>query len=473
MGKALNVDASTVQRTLRRVGIKIPPRPVLKAVDDRIRRVYFRGIGIDRLNSQRLVNGAQMLALEHLRICDLTGQLAGAGATKILAALGAQVIRVENPANAGGWDIVRGKPPYVDDRRGVDLGGAFNNYNVGKLGITLNLKTERGKDIFRELVRVSDVVTENFSATVMARLGLGYSELRGMREDIIYVSNCGFGRSGPYVDFKTWGPLVQAVSGLTATSGMPEMEPAGWGFSFMDHMAAYIMTVAILSAVIHREATGEGQEVEIASTEAAMTLLSPFLLDWSVNRRGSQRLTTGGGNHASFAEMAPHNIYPVIGDDCWIAITCRDNSDWAKFSTEIGQAWATDRRFGDLQGRILAEDELDTQISQWTGVQNGEECVSRLLKVGVPVSLVKRPQARIEGDPVAREWGLWPEVDHPLMGTVAVDGQPFHLSRTDWKYERAAPLLGEHNVSILCGLLGLDERELPKLLEDGVIGGYG
>ena len=197
-------------------------------------------------------------ALSHLRICDFTGQLAGAGATRFLAAFGAQVIRIEDPVNQGRWDILRGMPPYVDERRGVEFGGPFNNHNVEKLGVTLNLRTERGKELLRELVAVSDVVAENFSAGVMERLGFEYEALKALREDIIYVSNCGFGHRGPYRDYKTWGPIVQAVSGLTFSSGLPDQPPAGWGYSYMDHTGGYYMAIAILMALRHRNQTGEG-----------------------------------------------------------------------------------------------------------------------------------------------------------------------------------------------------------------------
>src|SRR5215218_10190232 len=178
-------------------------------------------------------------ALSDIRVCDFTGQLAGAGATRFMAAFGAEVIRIEDPTNEGRWDILRGIPPYVDERRGINLGGAFNNHNVEKRGITLNLRTVEGKALIRQLIATSDVVTENFAAGVLARIGLTYNELRAIKPDIIYVSNCGFGHSGPYTSFKTWGPSVQAISGLTFSSGLADQPPAGWGYSYMDHTGAY------------------------------------------------------------------------------------------------------------------------------------------------------------------------------------------------------------------------------------------
>ena len=174
-------------------------------------------------------------ALGHLTICDLSGQLAGAGATRYLAAFGARVIRVEDPVRQGTWDILRGSIPHVDERRGIELGGAFNNHNVEKLGVTLTLRTEEGRDLLRRLIAVSDVVTENFAAGVLARLGFSYDELRAIKSDIVYVSNSGFGHTGPYSTFKSWGPIAQAVSGLTWASGLPDREPAGWGYSYMEH----------------------------------------------------------------------------------------------------------------------------------------------------------------------------------------------------------------------------------------------
>lgn len=203
-------------------------------------------------------------ALKHLRICDFTGQLAGAGATKFLAFFGAQVIRIEDPTNEGRWDILRGGQPFIDERRGINLGGSFNNHNVEKLGITLNLRTKRGKELLHELIAISDVVSENFAAGVFERLGLSYQELREIRDDIIYVSNCGFGHSGPYEHYKTWGPVVQAVSGLTFSSGLPDQQSAGWGYSYMDHTGAYYMAMAILMALHHRNRTGDGQWVDMA-----------------------------------------------------------------------------------------------------------------------------------------------------------------------------------------------------------------
>lgn len=404
-------------------------------------------------------------ALSHLRVCDLSGQLAGAGATKILAAFGAEVIRVEDPATQGLWDALRGVGPFVDDRRGVNLGAGFNNHNVGKYGVTINLRTDDGKQLLRELIAVSDVVCENFAAGVMEHRGFGFEELRRIKPDIIYVSNCGFGHTGPYREFKTWGPIVQAVSGLTFTAGLPDTEPAGWGFSYMDHGSAFYMTVAILAALHHRERTGVGQHVDLATVPAGIAMLPTEVLDWTVNGR----TTSAGGNRADFGEMAPHGIYPCRGEDRWIAIACRDDRELALLSKVLDEPELVAERFGALEDRLRAVDELDQIVSAATTKREAVQLADDLIHAGVPASVVKSPGERIDGDPDLAALGLFPTVEHPDIGKVRVEGIPMQFSATPWHIDTAAPRLGQHNRDVLCGLLGHDEDELAAWSERGVI----
>ena len=407
-------------------------------------------------------------ALSHLRICDLSGQLAGAGSTRFLAAFGAQVIRIEDPVRQGSWDIVRGAPPFVDDRRGTDMGGGFNNHNVEKLGITLNLRTERGKQLLREIVAISDVVTENFAAGVMARLGFPYDELQAIKPDIVYVSNCGFGSWGPDSAFKTWGPIVQAVSGLTFSSGLAGEPPAGWGYSYMDHMGANLMAVAILAGLIHRNRTGQGQWIDMACTEAGTTLVGPDLLDYTVNGRPLRRDGQPDSNRSHAPARAPHGIYPAEGDDNWVAIACRDDADWAALAGVVDEPWAMDTRNDTLAERLAVEEALDARLGAWTATRDRFATAEALRAAGVPAVAVARPEDRIDHDPATSEWGLWPTVHHRELGDVRVDGIPVHLSETDWVIERGGPCLGEHTHQVLSEILGLDDAEIEQLAGDGV-----
>ncbi len=408
-------------------------------------------------------------ALGTVRICDFTGQLAGAGATKWLAAFGAEVIRIEDPVNQGLWDVLRAMMPYVDERRGPDFGGGFNNHNVEKRGITLNLRTERGKQLLAEIVKRSDVVSENFAAGVLDRWGFGWDRLRELREDMIYVSNCGFGHTGPYRRYKTWGPIVQAMSGLTFTSGMPDTEPAGWGYSYMDHTGGMYQALAILLALIHRQRTGEGQWVDVSCTEAGLTLNGPALLDWTVNGRPARRPGQPEGNRCSSPPMAPHGIFACRGDDEWVSIACRNDADWEVLAEIIDAPWVRDAKWKTLQGRLDQQDELERAITGWTQARDKFELQRRVLAAGAPCAAVQKPIERIDQDPATSDWGLWPEVLHSKMGSVRVDGLPVHFSKTDWKIRRGGPCVGEHTDQVLSELLGLEAAEIAELHEEGIV----
>jgi benzylsuccinate CoA-transferase BbsF subunit len=408
-------------------------------------------------------------ALSKYRICDFTGQLAGAGATKWLAAFGAEVIRIEDPVRQGRWDILRGIEPFIDERRGVDLGGGFNNHNTEKYGITLNLRTDRAKEILRELIAKSDAVTENFAAGVLAAWGFDYEAMKAIKPDIVYVSNCGFGHTGPYHRFKTWGPIVQAISGLTFTSALPGQPPAGWGYSYMDHTGGYYMAMAIMLALIHRERTGEGQWVDLACTEAGLTLNGPALLDWSVNGRPWRQDVQPSSNRSQWPPMAPHGIYPCAGDDEWIAIACRSDADWHALGDVAGQDWCRDLAWAQMADRLADQDRLDERIAGWTREHDKFDLAHALLDTGVPAAAVQKPGERVDQDPSTANFGLWPTVTHSQMGQVRVDGLPVHFSETDWHIERGGPCLGEHTEAVLTRVLGMTGDEVAALRAEGVI----
>ncbi len=408
-------------------------------------------------------------ALSHLRICDFTGQLAGAGATRHLGAFGAEVIRIEDPVRRGRWDILRGSPPFKDERRGNEFGSAFQNHNVAKLGITINMRTERGRELFEELVKISDAVTENFAAGVVQRMGYGYDRLKELKDDIIYVSNCGFGHTGPYASFKSWGPIAQAVSGLTATSGLPDMPPAGWGYSYMDHHGGYFMCLGILAAICHRQRTGEGQWVDMSCSEAGAHMLGPAVLDYTVNGRPTNRPGSPNSNRDATATMAPHGIYRTEGSDTWIAISVRDDSEWKALAGLIDQPWAQGATLATLAGRLQHQDGLDADLDRWTATQERQRLADRLQGLGIAAAAVATPAERIDHDPNTDLWGLWPTVNHGAMGEVRVDGVPVHLSRTDWEIERAAPLLGADNEYVFADILGLSSAEIATLHDEGTI----
>lgn len=416
---------------------------------------------MDTLDQQAIANNQ---ALAGIRICDFTGQLAGAGATKWLAAFGAQVIRIEDPERQGRWDILRGSPPFKPGQQGLEYGAGFNNHNTDKLGITLNLRTPQAKEILRELINVSDAVTENFAAGVLEKWGFGYKAMREIKPELVYVSNCGFGHEGPYSRYKTWGPIVQAISGLTFTSTLPNQPPAGWGYSYMDHTGSYYMAMAIMLALLHKQQTGEGQWVDLACTEAAVTLNGPALLDWTVNDQPMRQAVQPSSNRSQYNAMAPHGIYLCQGQDEWVAISCRDERDWQKLSTHINEPWTN--AFTDLESRLTKQDLLDEHLTRWTSAKTKVEVEAELQTLPIPVAAVAKPRERIN-NPVHQ--ALWTEVNHTAMGQVVVDGQPATFSDTPWQSTHGAPCLSEHTHPVLTEILNYTDDEVSAFVEAGVV----
>ena len=195
-------------------------------------------------------------------------------------------------------------------------------------------------------------------------MGFGYERLKELRPDVVYVSNCGFGQVGPYAPFKSWGPIAQAMSGLTFSSGLPDQPPAGWGYSYMDHTGGYYMAIAILAALYHRARTGEGQWVDVSCSEAGASLNGPALLDYTVNGRPLRRPGMPNSNRSQFPLMAPHGIYPTASEpagidglgetDNWVALACRSDEEWRALADEIGAEWARDPRYATRDGRVSA-----------------------------------------------------------------------------------------------------------------------
>ena len=409
-------------------------------------------------------------ALSKIRICDFTGQLAGAGATRVLAAFGAQVIRVEDRLRQGQWDIFRGNGPWSDERRGINLGGTFNNHNVEKLGVTLDMRKPKAKRILADLISVSDAVAENFSKGVMARWGFSYADMAAIKPDIIYVSNSGFGHAGPYSEFKTWGPIVQAVSGLTHQSGLPDMPPAGWGYSYMNHTGGYLMAIAMLMALYHRHRTGEGQWVDMSCTDGAAALNGPAILDYTVNGVPARRPGSPHSNRSEYPRMAPHGIYRCAGEDNWVAIAARDGADWRALCQVLRlDDLAADDSLASLDGRIERQDEIDARIEARTETRSHMEITESLQAAGVPAGAVQRPKERVDDDPNTRAWNLFPSVRHPEIGEIRVDGMPIRLSETPARIERGAPTLGRHNSAVFGGVMGMDADTLGALEREGVI----
>ena len=408
--------------------------------------------------------------LAGVRVLDLGWMMAGPQATAILAAYGAETVKIESRARP---DLARTTFGPIVVPESLDGSGYFNNFNRNKRSITLNMTTERGRELFGRLLMVSDGVLENFAPGVLERWGFSYAAMARIRPDIVYVSMGGFGHSGPYREYQTFGPTVQAVSGLTHQSGFPDREPAGWGFSYMDHTGGYYGALAMLQALLHRRHTGRGQHVDLAQVEAAITLTGTAILDKSVNGRDSTRL----GNTSGEPPAAPHGVYrcapdpdPNVGDDAWVAVAVQTEDEWRALCNVIGAPdLSHDSRLSSIADRQAHAALVDAAIEAWTRQRTPWEAMDALQAAGVPAGAVQRSRDLIERDPQLRHRGMHPEITHPLLGTFQADGIPVRFSRTPAAIKAPGPLLGEANDDMFGALLGLCADEVEALAGDHVL----
>jgi crotonobetainyl-CoA:carnitine CoA-transferase CaiB-like acyl-CoA transferase len=419
--------------------------------------------------------------LAGVRILDFSWFLASAGATRFLAALGADVIKVEwktHPDSGRGSlvpeggraarEAARSPVPALKD---PGIGGQYNNKNPGKRGLSLNVADPRGLSIARALLAKCDVVAEGFSPGVLERWGLGYAEQRKIRPDVIYVKQSGMGAFGTYGRFRAVGPIAAALSGMTEMSGLPSpAPPAGWGYSFLDWFGAYSMALSVLSALYHRELTGEGQWIDASQTEAGIMLTQVPVLDWGANGRTWER----SGNRSVYQAFAPQGIYRCAGDDRWIAITCASEEQWRALAHLAGHdSWVADPRFGDAASRVSHHDALDVELTAWTSSFEPYELMALLQSAGVPAGVCQTAGDRCDNDPQLRHLGWLTELTGTRIGRWPLAEVPIRMSRTPpylgGRPDRAAPLYGEDNLAILTGLLGMSEDEVASLTEQGVL----
>jgi crotonobetainyl-CoA:carnitine CoA-transferase CaiB-like acyl-CoA transferase len=389
-------------------------------------------------------------ALEGVRILDFTWVVAGPVATRILADQGAEVIKIERRDSLD-----------LGSRRGGFTGNLFR----GKESTVINMADPRGRAIARELVKVSDVVIDNFSARVMHNWGMDYESIRTIKPDIIAVSMSGFGHTGPQKDYVSYGPTLQALSGYTLLMRHPEGEPAGWGYSYADMSGGYSGALAVLMALWRRKRTGEGQFVDLSQFETISSVVGPALLDMLVN----QNRIAPHGNRSQEAPAAPHGVYPCAGDDRWCAITIFTEDEWQAFRRVLGNpAWTTESRFASPQHRLAHHDALDRHVEAWTMQRAPEEVMTLLQQAGVPAGVVANGED-LDRDPQLRSRGYWARVKTPEGDEVVLDGTPVKLSATPGYVAAPGPLLAEHTESVLRRLLGYSDEQLAQLTADRVI----
>jgi len=391
----------------------------------------------------------------------LTFEMGAAGpiTTSILAGYGAQVVRVESGTRVE-WHRQVG--PFVGDIPSPERAMPYLFVNSGKYGITLNLRKPEAIAVVKRIVRWADVVVDNFAGGVMARLGLGYADLRKVKPDIIALGAAIYGQTGPFAEVRGSGNPLAALTGLPHLTGFPDQPPQFPGFTITDFTAPRVSVLAIMAALDYRRRTGKGQYIDAAQLESTVHLLAPVVLDYNVNGREASRL----GNRSGYA--APHGVYRCKGEERWCAITVFGDEEWESFCQAIGRpAWAESAEFATLEHRLENEDRLDTVVEEWTINHSPEEVMSLMQGAGVACGVVQNDQD-LDKDPHLKERHFYWELEQPDgMGSYTYSGMPVRLSETPCEIRRA-PMLGEHNEQFFTGILGMSGEEFTRFAADGV-----
>ncbi len=408
------------------------------------------------------------LPLEGVRVADFTWVWAGPYCTLQLAHLGADVIRIETRTRPC---VTRLLPPWPDAKPGINRSGYFNQYNQGKRSLTLNYAKPVALEIAKRLVAASDIVTNNFAAGVMDKLGLGYEELRKIKPDIIMISLSGYGDTGPYHKYVAYGPAQVPLSGLSSLTGYKGWPPMQAGFSYADPNAGVHGAFALLAALYHRRKTGEGQYIDMSQWECAMGLLPEAIMDYTMNGHQPPR----DGNRDAF--IAPHGVFPSKDRfensgtmiDMWVSIVAADDADFERLARAMGNsALARDPRFATAAARKQNEDELEKIISAWTSERSAAEAERILQAAGVAAS-VCAPNKVVAEDAHLKERGYWVYLEHPEVGVQQHCGMPWRMSRTGGSVRAPAPLIGQHTDEVLTKVLGYGADEVARLREAGAL----
>ncbi len=395
--------------------------------------------------------------LEGIRVVEVTVYQTGPLTTQALSNCGAEVIKIDTRINmVGGGGGVGG----AGAAGGAGAGGLQKSTN--KLSVTLNFASPKGLDLARQLIAKSDVFVENLAGGSLIRRGLGYEDLKKIKPDIIMLSTCMQGQTGPYASHAASGHKLSALSGFNHISGWPDRPPA-WIAAYTDNIAPCYNIVAILAALDYRRRTGKGMFLDMSQNEGGVQFMAPAILDYTANKRVAGRV----GNQYPYA--APHNAYRCKGEDKWCAIAVFTDEEWSSFCNVIGKpAMAKNPKFSTLISRKEHEEELDRLVNEWTINHTAEEVMNLMQAGGVAAGMVEAAEDQ-ERDPQLKARHFFWELDRPEGGKfLSPAGVHFLLSKTPYELKRP-PALGEHNDYVFKELLGLSDSEVADLIKQKVI----
>lgn len=379
--------------------------------------------------------------------------LAGPFTGMLLADMGADVIKLEIPKKG---DDSRQFPPFIGEESMY-----YVNLNRGKRSITINLKSDEGKQIFRELVKECDILLENFRPGTMDKLGLGYEDLKKDQPGLIYAAISGFGQTGPYKNRPGYDIIGQAMGGLLSITGWPDGPPTRSGTAIGDILSSLFCTVGILGALKVREQTGKGQLVDVSLVDSVFAALENIPQMYYVDNHVPERI----GNRYEF--IYPYDTFRT--KDGWVVIGIANDSLWAKFLNASGLDLKNDPRFDSNPKRVENHEPLKKVIEKWTESRTKDEVVKILIENGIPGCPIYDIEEASNDPHIGVHRKMIQEMDQPGLGTVTVQGNPIKMSLTDPQPRGPAPVLGGNTFEILNKLLGLSEAKFKELREKGVV----
>jgi crotonobetainyl-CoA:carnitine CoA-transferase CaiB-like acyl-CoA transferase len=428
---------------------KIPPLPPLSKGESR--------------SSITCAEAVTPQALQGLRVVEFTAGMAGPWIGRFMAYCGAEVIKVESQKRP---DVTRlYVPPWAPEMGPqTRLSPWFTDWNAGKRFVALDLTRPEAVDLAKRIVAVCDVVVENYAAGVIDKLGLGYRELSRVNPKLVMLSSSGYGNTGPCCRYVTWGPNIEALSGLSKVSGFPHRECTITQYAYPDAVSSLHGLFAVMCGLAHRTRTGEGQYIDLSQYETTVAAIGHVLMEVLANDREPPRL----GNRSRHA--VPHGCYRCRGEDRWCAISVEGEKEWNGLCRVLGRPeWTDDPRFATASARFSNSDTIDQFIEAWTSERDAYDVMNVLQQAGIAAGVVQTVEDQFRRDPQLAARRFFEEIPHLVKGKVIATGVPIGLTRTPGRTSGTGAEIGQDNEYVFGEVLAMTRAEIQAYVDAGAI----